>query len=260
MQSLYTAATGLDAQQKKLGTIANNIANVNTTGFKKSRLNMENLLHQKIRQPGIEVGDSKLPSGLSIGVGVRVQSSQEIHSQGGLRQTDSDLDIAINGDGFFQVVMPSGEVAYTRAGNFGTDGDGNIVSGNGYLVEPQITVPVDAMSVEISQEGVVSVRMQGQVALQQIGELELAKFINPSGLSNNGGNLYLETGSSGAPIVSQPGIDGIGTLLQGQLEISNVNVAEEMVAMIEGQRAYEMASKVVSSSSEMIKHVNDALR
>lgn len=260
LQSLYTATTGLDAQQKQLGTIANNISNVNTTGFKKSRLNFENLLHQHVRRPGVEVGDSRLPSGLSIGTGVRVQSSQEIHSQGGLKQTDGQLDLAINGDGFFQVITPAGETAYTRAGNFQVDGDGNLVTGKGYLVEPQIAIPEDALSIEISEQGVVSARLPNQAALQQVGNLELAKFINPAGLENVGGNMYVETDASGVPIVSQPGLDGVGSILQGQLETSNVNVAEEMVAMIETQRAYEMASKVVSSSGEMVRNLNDIIR
>ena len=260
LQSLYTATTGLDAQQKQLGTIANNIANVNTTGFKKSRLNFENLLHQNVRRPGVEVGDSRLPSGLSIGTGVRVQSSQEIHSQGGLKQTDGQLDVAINGDGFFQITMPTGEIGYTRAGNFQVDGDGNVVTGKGYLLEPQITVPEDALSIEISEQGLVSAKLPGQAALQQIGNIELAKFINPTGLENVGGNLYVETDASGAPVIAEPGLDGVGSLLQGQLETSNVNVAEEMVAMIETQRAYEMASKVVSSSGDMVRNLNDIIR
>lgn len=260
IQSLYTASTGLDAQQKQLGVIANNIANVNTTGFKKSRLNFESLLHQNVRRPGVEVGDSRLPSGLSIGTGVRAQSSQEIFSQGGLKQTDGQLDIAINGDGFFQVITPSGETGYTRAGNFQVDGDGNVVTGSGYLLEPQITIPEDALSVEISEQGQVAVRLPNQPALQQVGNLELAKFINPAGLENKGGNIYVETDASGAPVIAEPGLDGVGSLLQGQLETSNVNVAEEMVAMIETQRAYEMASKVVSSSGDMVRNLNDIIR
>lgn len=260
LQSLYSAATGLDAQQKQLGVIANNIANVNTVGFKKSRVNMESLMHQHVRRPGVEVGDALMPSGLSIGTGVRIQSTQEMHVQGGFKETSNPLDFAISGEGFFQVLLPTGEVGYTRAGNFQVDGEGNVVTSAGNLLEPQIVVPENATSVQVSQAGIVTVQIPGEVELQQVGEIELARFINPSGLENRGGNIYAETASSGAPLVGEPGIEGVGVVFQGQLEVSNVNVAEEMVGMIEGQRAYELASKVISSSSDMIRNLNDAVR
>ena len=259
-QSLYTAATGLAVQQQSLAVISNNIANSNTIGFKKARVNAESLMYNQVRQPGVEVGDAQLPSGLSVGVGAKVQSTQEIHSQGGFKNTDVDTDIAIVGDGFFQVTLPSNEIAYTRAGNFQIDGEGNLVTSQGYLLEPQISVPAEATSINISESGIVSVGMPGESQLEQVGALELAKFINPGGLQNRGGNLYLETGASGVPIISEPGQDGTGTLSQGQLETSNVNVAESMVEMIETQRTYELASKVITNSSDMMSVLNDAVR
>jgi flagellar basal-body rod protein FlgG len=260
MQSMGTAATGLEAQQKKLAITANNIANVNTTGFKKSRANMASLLYLHQRQPGVEVGDARMPSGLSVGVGVKVMSTQELHTQGSLKQTNAPYDLAINGGGFFQVILPSGETAYTRAGDFQVDGEGNMVNSSGFLVEPQITVPANALSVEISEQGIVSARLPGEAASQEIGALELAKFVNPSGLENKGSNVYLETSASGSPVTSEPGIDGTGLVLQGHLETSNVNVAEEMIDMIEGQRAFEMASKIVSTSGDMERQITDMVR
>lgn len=260
MQSMHTAATSLDTNQRRLNNTANNLANVNTIGFKKSRLNMASLMHQKVRQPGVEVGNATLPSGLSIGTGVRVVSSQELHTQGGLKQTSGQFDIAISGEGFFQVQLPTGELAYTRAGDFQVDGVGNMVTPSGYLLEPQMTIPEDAMSITISEQGVVMAQFPQQVDLQEIGTIELARFVNKAGLDNRGNNVYLETTASGAPILSQPGLDGAGSTLQGQLETSNVNVAEEMVEMIEGQRSYEMASKVISTSSDMVRNLNDSLR
>lgn len=260
MQSMGTAATSLEAQQKRLAITANNIANVNTTGFKKSRANMASLLYLHERQPGVEVGNARMPSGLSIGVGSKVISTQEMHSQGSLKQTSGPYDMAINGDGFFQVVMPTGETAYSRAGDFQVDGEGNMVNSSGYLLEPQITVPENAISVTISEQGVVSARVPGDASLQEIGSIEVAKFVNPSGLENKGSNVYLETSASGAPIVSEPGVDGAGTVMQGYLEASNVNVAEEMIDMIEGQRAFEMASKVVSTSGDMDRQITDIVR
>lgn len=259
-QSLYTASTGLEAQQTRLSVIANNIANSNTVGFKKSRVNAETLMTQQVRQPGVEVGDSMLPSGLTIGLGTRVQSTQEIHTQGGFKDTGVDTDLAISGDGFFQVTLPTGETSYTRSGNFQLDGEGNLVTSSGYLIEPQIAVPENATGVVVSQAGVVSAVIPDQAELEEVGVIELAKFINPSGLESRGGNLYLETASSGAPIISEAGEDGTGILMQGNLELSNVNVAESMVEMIETQRAYELASKVVTNSSDMISVMNDAVR
>ncbi len=259
-QSLYTASTGLDTQQTRLSVIANNIANSNTVGFKKSRVNAETLMTQQVRQPGVEVGDSMMPSGLAIGLGTRVQSTQEIHSQGGFKNTGVDTDVAISGDGFFQVTLPTGEISYTRSGNFQLDGEGNLVTPSGYLLEPQIAIPENATGISISQQGVVSATIPDQVDLEEVGVIELAKFINPAGLENRGGNMYLETASSGAPIVSEAGEDGTGILMQGNLELSNVNVAESMVEMIETQRAYELASKVVTNSSDMISTMNDAVR
>lgn len=259
-QSLYTASTGLDTQQTRLSVIANNIANSNTVGFKKSRVNAETLMTQQVRQPGVEVGDSMMPSGLTIGLGTRVQSTQEIHSQGGFKSTGVDTDIAISGDGFFQVTLPTGEVSYTRSGNFQLDGEGNLVTPSGYLLEPQIAIPENATGISISQQGIVSATIPDQVDLEEVGVIELAKFINPAGLENRGGNMYLETASSGAPVVTEAGEDGTGILMQGNLELSNVNVAESMVEMIETQRAYELASKVVTNSSDMISTMNDAVR
>ncbi len=260
MQSLFSAATGLSAQERDLAVRANNIANVNTTGFKQSRSNMQSLMYQNIREAGQEVGDARTPSGLSIGVGVQVGSTQEIHTQGGLRQTDNDLDLAISGDGFFQVTLPTGEIGYSRDGTFRLDGDGNVVTSSGYLLEPQIAVPANAQSVEISEQGVVSVRVPNESQLQQVGNIELARFINKSGLSNRGGNVYLETDASGAPIVSLPGEDGAGSVLQGKLETSNVNIASEMVGLIQTQRAYEMASKAITTSSDMYSQLNEVVR
>ncbi len=258
--ALWVAKTGLDAQQTRMSVISNNLANVNTTGFKQSRAAFEDLLYQNVRQAGAQSSqDTILPSGLMLGTGVRTVSTEKIFSQGNIVQTDNALDIAINGQGFFQILRPDGGLGYSRAGNFQTDAQGQLVTSNGYVLQPAINIPEDAQSITIGSDGVVSVMQPGQAAPTQVGSIQLADFINPAGLQPAGENMYLETAASGAPQIGTPGLTGIGSVQQGALETSNVNVVEEMVSMIEAQRAYEMNSKVISSVDQMLQYVTNNL-
>jgi flagellar basal-body rod protein FlgG len=251
---LWISKTGLDAQQTQMDVVANNLANVSTNGFKRSRAVFEDLLYQNIRQPGAQSSQqTQLPSGLQIGTGVRPVAAERIHTQGNLQQSGSKLDIAIQGSGFFPVLMPDGTTGYTRDGSFQTDGQGQLVTASGFVVQPAMTIPADATSVTIAQDGVVSVTQAGSVTPVQIGQMQLATFINPAGLQSNGQNLYLETASSGAPSTGTPGANGTGTLVQGFLETSNVNVVEELVNMIQTQRAYEINSKAITTSDQMLQ-------
>jgi flagellar basal-body rod protein FlgG len=253
IRSLWIARTGLDAQQTSLDVIANNLANVSTNGFKRARPVFEDLLYQTLRQPGAQSSQStQIPSGLQLGTGVQPISTARIHTQGSLQQTGNDLDVAINGAGFFQILLPDGTEAYTRDGSFQKDNQGQLVTSNGYPVQPNITIPADALTVTISGDGVVSVTQPGSSAVTQVGSLQVATFINVGGLQSIGENLYLETASSGAPTPSTPGSNGAGLLNQRYVETSNVNVAEELVSMIQTQRAYELNSKVVSTSDQML--------
>jgi len=252
--SLYIAKTGLDAQQTNMDVIANNLANVSTNGFKRQRAVFEDLLYQTIRQPGAQSSEqTNLPSGLQIGTGVRPVASERIFTQGNLTRTDNSKDIAIQGQGFFQVQLPDGTSAYTRDGSFQVDQNGQLVTSSGYQVVPAITIPANALTITVARDGIVSVTQQGQTAPTQVGQLTLTTFINNGGLESLGENLYQETQSSGAPTDSTPGLNGAGLLNQGYVETSNVNVAEELVNMIQTQRAYEINSKAISTSDQMLQ-------
>ena len=253
IRSLWIAKTGLDAQQTQLEVIANNLANVSTNGFKRSRAVFEDLLYQTLRQPGAQSSQqSTIPSGLMLGVGVRPVSTEHIFTQGGLTKTDNGLDIAINGQGFFQIQMPDGTLAYTRDGAFQKDSTGQVVTSSGYPLSPALTIPSNTISLTISRDGIVSALQTGNATATQIGTIQLATFVNPGGLQSVGENLFVETGSSGTPSPNTPGSNGAGVLNQGYTETSNVNVAEELVSMIQTQRAYEMNSKAISTSDQML--------
>lgn len=259
-QSLWIAKTGLDAQQTKMASIANNLANVGTNGFKRGRVIFEDLLYQNVRQVGAASSqDTLLPSGLQVGTGSRVVATERLFTQGNLSQTDNALDIAIQGRGFFQVLLPDGNQAFTRDGSFHINDQGILVTSSGYQLQPPITVPQDALSVTIAPDGTVSIQQPGTATAAQAGIIQLTDFINPSGLQARGENLYLETGASGAPLPGNPGLNGLGTLQQGFVEGSNVNVVEEMVNMIETQRAYEMNSKAISTADQMLQFVSQNL-
>ncbi|EHJ94168.1 MULTISPECIES: flagellar basal-body rod protein FlgG [Halomonadaceae] len=257
IKSLWTAKTGLESQQTKLDVISNNLANVSTNGFKRSRPVFEDLLYQNMRQPGAQNNiQDRLPSGMQVGTGVRAVATERLHTQGGLEQTENSRDLAINGEGFFQVLMPDGTTAYTRDGSFQLNENGQMVTANGYPVEPAIFLPANALSVNVGEDGTVSVRQPGVALDNEVGQITVSTFINPAGLQSIGGNLYLETGASGAPNENMPGMNGAGRLFQGYVETSNVNVVEEMVNMIQTQRAYEINSKAVSTSDEMLARLS----
>jgi flagellar basal-body rod protein FlgG len=255
MRSLNIAATGMQAQQLNVEVISHNIANMNTTGYKRQRAEFEDMLYQNIERPGASASASGavLPLGVQIGVGVRANAIGRITQQGNITQTENSYDLAISGRGYFQVTMPSGTTAYSRDGNLAINGEGQLVTGDGYLIEPGITVPQNAKQVTITRDGLVEVTLDGQSDPQQIGQLELAAFINPAGLEALGDNLFLETPASGSPQVSTPGTEGMGTLMQGFVETSNVNAVEEISALIVAQRAYEMNAKVITASDEMLQ-------
>ncbi len=259
-RALWVAKTGLDAQQTRMAVISNNLANVNTVGFKKGRAQFEDLLYQNVRQVGAQSSaNTELPSGLQLGTGVKVVSTEKIHTQGNVVQTGNALDMAISGRGFFQILMPNGDIAYTRNGSFKMSADGQMVTNNGYFLEPAITIPSDATSISISNDGIVSVTQPGNPTPQQIGQIQLADFINPTGLEPIGENLFRESVASGAPTIGNPAEDERGALEQHSLETSNVNVVEEMVNMIETQRAYEMNSKAISTADQMLAFVTNNL-
>ncbi|NIE75430.1 flagellar basal-body rod protein FlgG [Pantoea sp. Tr-811] len=256
IRSLWTAKTGLEAQQGQLDVIANNLANVSTNGFKRSRAVFEDLVYQNVRQPGAQSStDTRLPSGLQVGTGVRQVATERLHTQGNLEQTSSSKDLAINGLGFFEVDMPDGTTAYTRDGSFQLDANGEMVNSNGYKLTAGITIPANATSISISTDGIVSVTQPSSSASTQVGQLNLALFVNNAGLQSIGQNLYQETDASGSPTETTPGLNGGGTVSQGYVETSNVNVVEEMVGMIQTQRAYEINSKAVETSDEMLQRL-----
>lgn len=258
--TLWIAKTGLDAQQTRMSSISHNLANVNTTAFKRGRVAFEDLLYQNVRQVGGQTSqDSILPSGLHLGTGVRVVASEKLFTQGNVLETGNAMDVAIEGRGFFQILMPDGVIAYTRDGTFQINDQGDMVTSSGYPLQPAITVPADAQSVSIGVDGTVSVMLPGNPSPSQIGAIQLADFINPTGLEPIGENLYAESGASGAPQVGTPGLNGLGAVRQGALESSNVNAVEELVAMIETQRAYEMNSKAISTADQMLGYVNNNL-
>jgi flagellar basal-body rod protein FlgG len=256
--SLWVAKTGLDAQQTRMDVISNNLANANTTGYKSARASFQDLVYQNLRQPGGQTTEqTQAPAGLMLGTGVRVVGSEKLFTQGNIEQTGNSLDVAVQGRGFLQVTMPDGSIAYTRDGSLHMDQNGQIVTANGYAIDPAISVPANAQSITIGSDGTISVSVPGQAATQQVGTVQLADFINPAGLQPNGDNLYLETASSGSPQIGQPGLNGLGTLAQGALESSNVNVVEQMVNMIETQRTYEMNSKAVSAADSMLQFLTN---
>ncbi len=261
IRALYTAASGMNAQQANIDNVAHNLANVNTSGFKKSHMVFEDLVYQEVQQPGSPTATTaESPVGLAMGLGTRPIATARDFAAGNLRATNSPLDLAIQGDGFMQITLPDGTTGYTRAGALQRDAQGLIVTTDGYALEPQITIPENATSVSVSRDGIVSAAVAGQSATQQLGTIELANFQNPAGLKAMGGNLYTATTASGEPQVGEPGSDGRGTIAQGFLEDSNVSVVEEMVNMILGQRAYEANSKVIKAADEMLAQVNNLVR
>ena len=257
IRSLWIAKTGLDAQQTQMDVIANNLANVSTTGFKRSRAVFEDLLYQTIRQPGAQSSQqTQIPSGLQLGTGVRPIAVERIHTQGNLQLTGNQLDVAIQGAGFFQILMPDGTTAYTRDGSFQMDSQGQLVNASGFAVQPAITIPSTATGITIGRDGIVTVTQAGVAAPVQIGQLQLTTFINPSGLQSMGENLYQETASSGTPSTNVPGTNASGSLTQSYVETSNVNVVEELVNMIQTQRAYEINSKAIQTSDQMLQKLS----
>lgn len=259
-KALWVAKTGLEAQQTRMSVVSNNLANVNTTGFKRDRAAFEDLLYQNIRQTGAQSSqDTLLPSGLQLGTGVRTVATEKIHTLGNIVQTDNSLDMAIQGRGFFQILMPDGTLGYTRDGSFKLDETGQLVTSSGYVLQPAITVPGNSTSITIGSDGVVSATTPGNPAPTQLGSIQLADFINPTGLQPIGQNLFVETAASGSPTTGTPGLNGIGTVVQGSLETSNVNVVEELVNMIETQRAYEMNSKAIQTTDHMLQYVTTNL-
>jgi len=261
LRALYTAATGMQAQQVNIDTIANNIANVNTTGFKQGRAEFQDLLYQNIRPAGTASSSSTTyPVGLQLGLGTRPVATARIYSQGDFRQTGNPLDLVIEGKGFFQVQLPSGEVGYTRDGSFHVNAEGTLTTVDGYPLEPQITIPQDADSIVIGRDGTVSVTQPGQSAAQQVGTIQLANFQNPAGLNAVGGNLFLASTASGDATTGNPTESGLGSINQGFLEQSNVSVVEEMVNMIVAQRAYEVNSRAMRVADDMLSQVNGLVR
>ncbi len=258
--ALWAAKTGLDAQQTRMAVTANNLANVSTTGFKRGRAVFEDLLYQNLRQVGAAgTQDTQLPSGLLLGTGTRVVATEKLHTQGNMQVTGNSLDLAIAGRGFFQVLLPDGTTGYTRDGSFQVNAQGELVTSSGYTVQPSITIPNGAQSVTIGTDGVVTVQLAGQSAPTQVGSIQLVDFINTAGLQPRGENLLLESASSGPAQAGTPGLNGLGTVQQGSLEASNVNVVEELVSMIETQRAYEMNSKAISTTDQMLENLTNRL-
>jgi flagellar basal-body rod protein FlgG len=254
MRALRIAATGMAAQQLNVETISNNIANMNTVGFKKQRAEFQDLLYQNIVRPGAQSSDTGtvVPTGIQLGSGVKTGAVYRITEQGAMTKTDNKLDLAINGRGYFQVQMPSGDTAFTRAGNFDVNDQGQIVTVDGYLVQPQITIPQGSTDISISKSGQVQATLAGQTQPQQVGQLQLASFYNEAGLEAIGDNYFLQSGSSGAPVTSAPNLNGVGFLLQGYTEASNVDAVTEITSLIVAQRAYEMNSKVVNAADQML--------
>ena len=260
LPALWVSKTGLSAQDMNLTTISNNLANVSTTGFKRDRAEFQDLLYQIRRQPGAQSSqDSQLPTGLQLGTGVRIVGTSKMFTEGSLQTTEQPLDMAINGRGFFQILQPDGTVSYTRDGSFHLDSNGQLVTSQGYSLEPAIVLPAEVQTFTVGEDGTVSVTVSGDPTPQVVGNIQTADFVNPAGLQAIGNNLFLETGSSGAPQVGTPGLTGLGTVLQNTLENSNVSVVEEMVNMITTQRAYEMNSKVISTADQMLSFITQNL-
>ena len=258
--AMHVAKTGLNAQQVRMQVISNNLANVNTNGFKRDRANFESLLYQIIRSSGAQTSvDTELTSGFSVGTGVNVVNSNKLHSQGSIVSTDNSLDLAIDGSGFFQVLLPDGQIVYTRNGAFARNNDGILTTNSGFIIQPEIAIPAEATKINVSSDGIVSVQVPGQVDAQEVGQLQLADFQNKTGLQPIGENFYVETTASGPPVLENPFVGGVGKVVQGALESSNVNVVQELVDMIETQRAYEVNSKAITSVDEMLRFVSNNL-
>ncbi|MCC5810660.1 MAG: flagellar basal-body rod protein FlgG [Ectothiorhodospiraceae bacterium] len=256
--ALWVAKTGLDAQQTRMQVVSNNLANVNTTGFKKDRAVFEDLIYQTVRQAGGQnTQDTQLPTGLNLGTGVRVVATEKSHAQGNVMQTDNALDLAIEGKGFFQILQPDGTVAYTRDGSFTVSNNGELVTSSGQLLQPNINIPPNTREITIGRDGTVTATVPGQAQPVQVGNIQLAEFINPAGLQPIGGNLFTETAASGDPQLGVPGLNGLGQVMQGALESSNVNIAEELVNMIETQRAFETNTKAISSTDQMLQFITN---
>lgn len=261
IRSLFTAATGMEAQKLNIDVIANNLANVNTVGFKRSRADFQDLIYQSITSAGaISAGGSVIPTGIQVGLGVKPVAVQKLFDQGDFALTNNKLDLVIEGDGFFQVTTPDGTIAYTRSGAFKLDSSGNIVNSDGYLMEPAMTIPANATDITVASDGRITVTQAGSTTPTEVGQIQIARFVNPGGLKALGKNLFMNTASSGDATTGSPGTDGAGTIAQGYTEMSNVNVAQEMVNMIVSQRAYEMNSKAVQASDEMLKVANELRR
>ncbi len=261
LRSMWIAATGMESQQLNIDIISNNLANVNTVGFKKSRADFEDLLYQNMKMPGAASSPTtQVPTGIQIGQGVRPVATQKMFTVGNLQQTGNPLDLAIEGDGFFQVTTPEGNIVYTRDGAFKLNSGGDLVTSNGYLLEPSITIPSDTTAIYVSADGIVSVQQAGSSAPTTVGNIELARFLNSGGLQAVGRNLFTQTESSGVPLTSIPGQDGAGTIAQAFLEMSNVSVVEEMVNMIVAQRAYEINSKSIQTADDMLQMANNLRR
>lgn len=260
-RALWTAASGMVAQQLNIDTIANNLANVNTTGFKRSRARFQDLLYQTIRAPGAASSqETTYPAGIQLGLGTRAAAVEKLHSQGDFKKTDNPLDLVIQGEGFFKLTLPDGTTGYTRDGAFGINRDGQLVNSDGYPLEPAITIPQGTIATEIGADGTVTVLLGGQTAASQVGTIELASFVNPSGLRAIGLNLLVPSDASGDAVLGTPGQNGVGTLGQGFLEMSNVSVVNELVDMIAAQRAYEFSSRAVKVSDEMLSQLNALVR
>jgi flagellar basal-body rod protein FlgG len=260
IRALWTAATGMETQQTNMDVIANNLANVNSAGFKKSRADFQDILYQTVKIAGASSGDGvELPTGVQVGLGSRVAAVQKIFTTGDIQQTGNDLDLAVEGSGFFQVTQPNGEAAYTRAGAFKKDGTGRLVTSDGYPLFPEVVIPENATDISIGQSGTVEVYLDGESEPTQVGTIELARFSNPAGLKALGHNLFTETPTTGAPATGLPGENGFGILAQGFLEGSNVSIMEEMVNMIAGQRAYEINSKAIKTADEMLQMTNNLM-
>jgi flagellar basal-body rod protein FlgG len=256
LRSLWISKTGMEAQQLQLDNISHNLANVATNGYKKSHAVFEDLIYQNLRQSGSATSDqTQLPSGLQVGLGVRPVATARDFTQGSLQQTSNTLDVAISGNGFLQVTLPDGTTGYTRDGDMKMDANGQLVTNNGYPIQPGITIPPNAQSISIGTDGTVSVTLPGTPTPSTLGQLQLANFANPGGLDPKGGNLYAETAASGSPAAAVPGTNGLGTLRQGFVETSNVNVVEELVSMISTQRAYELNSKAIQTSDQMLQRL-----
>ncbi|MBE9531638.1 MAG: flagellar basal-body rod protein FlgG [Proteobacteria bacterium] len=260
-KSLWIASTGMEPQQLYVDVISNNLANVNTVGYKKNRVDFEDLLYENAKNPGTSSSPStQVPTGIQIGHGVRPVATQKQFSMGNMQQTSNPLDLAIQGDGFFQVIRPDGVTAYSRDGTFKIDSEGNLVTSNGFLVEPAITITADTTDISISADGIVSILEAGSSSPIEVGNIELARFVNPAGLQATGENLFVQTDASGDPLTGVPGEDAMGSLAQGFLEMSNVSVVEEMVNMIVAQRAYEINSKSIKTADEMLQQASNLRR